>query len=143
MPRGNINMLYYLCYGTPLLDRTLDRRVDTMRLEGQGRLDGWRMTMNRSNGQPNLEQKAGAKTWGCLFLIEEGKLPELDKEEPGGTRHEGTVYFEGVQERCVWYSYAPKADKPGKEFLETLRSVYIQASLPQGQIDQALGLVAK
>lgn len=141
MPRGNIKMLYYLCYGTPLTDRSLDRRVDSLRLEGQGRLDSWRMTFSRQGGQPNVEQGSGGKTWGCLFLVEEQKLAELDKEEPGATRHTGTVYFEGDQVPCVWYSYPKASDKPGKEFLELLRSVYEQASLPQAQIDSALGAV--
>lgn len=140
MPRGNIKMLYYLCYGTALTDRTLDRRVDSLRLEGQGRLDGWKMTFTREQGQPNLEQAAGAKTWGCLFLIEEHKLEQLDAVETG-TRHQGTVYFEGHQVDCVWYSYPKTADKPGKDFIENLRSVYMQASLPQAQIDGGLGLV--
>lgn len=141
MPRGNIKMTYYLCYGTPLTDRSLDRRVDSLRLEGQGRLDGWRMSFSRHGGQPNLEPAADAKTWGCLFLIEESKLPELDKEEAGATRHSGTVYFEGDQVPCVWYAYPKASDQPGKEFLEQLRSVYVQASLPQAQIDAALGAV--
>jgi hypothetical protein len=137
MPRGNIKMLYYLCYGTALMDRTLDRRVDSLRLEGQGRLDGWRMTFSRENGQPNVEQAAGAKTWGCLYLIEEHKLELLDAVETG-TRNMGTVYFEGHQVPCVWYSYPKSSEQPGKEFLEQLRSVYTQASLPQAQIDTAL-----
>lgn len=141
MPRGNIDMLYYLCYGTPLMDRSLDRRVDSLRLEGQGRLDGWAMDFSREGGQPNLRQQAGAKTWGCLFLIERHKLAELDKEEPGAERREGTVYFEGHQVPCVWYAYKASAAKPGAEFIEQLRSVYEQASLPQGQIDGALGVV--
>jgi gamma-glutamylcyclotransferase (GGCT)/AIG2-like uncharacterized protein YtfP len=141
MPRGNIKMSYYLCYGTPLCDRSLDRRVDSLRLEGQGRLDGWRMSFSRQGGHPNLEEAAGQKVWGCLFLVEESKLPQLDKEEAGGTRHRGTVYFEGAQVPCVWYSYPKAADQPGQEFLENLRSVYVQASLPQAQIDGALGAV--
>ena len=141
MPRGNIHMLYYLCYGTPLMDRSLDRRVDSLRLEGQGRLDGWRMDFSRQGGQPNVAESAGAKTWGCLFLVERHKLAELDKEEAGGVRHEGTVYFEGDQVPCVWYSYPKAADAAGKGFIEQFRSVYEQASLPQGQIDQALGAV--
>lgn len=140
MPRGNIKMCYYLCYGTPLTDRTLERRVDSLRLEGQGRLDGWRMSFNRQGGQPNLEEAAGAKTWGCLFLIEEHKLELLDQVEDGA-RHSGTVYFEGHQVPCVWYSYPKTGDQPGREFLENFRSVYVQASLPNAQIDSALGAV--
>jgi gamma-glutamylcyclotransferase (GGCT)/AIG2-like uncharacterized protein YtfP len=136
-------MLYYLCYGTPLTDRSLDRRVDSLRLEGQGRLDGFRMTFSREGGQPNLQAAEGAKTWGCLYLIEEHKLGQLDKEERGGTRVLGTVSFEGHAEPCVYYTYAPQAGKPDAEFLEQLRSVYVQASLPQAQIDQALNLAAK
>jgi hypothetical protein len=139
MPRGSIDMVYYLCYGTPLMDRSLDRRIDTLRLEGQGRLDGWRLRFSRQGGQPNIEAAAGASTWGCLFLVERGKLPELDAEEAGGKRHEATAYFEGEQVPCVWYEHPKAADAPGKEFIAQFRSVYEQASLPQGQIDQALG----
>jgi hypothetical protein len=138
MPRGNIQMLYYLCYGTPLMDRSLDRRVDTLRLEGQGRLDGWRMDFSRQGGQPNVVRAADGKVWGCLFLVERGRLPALDREEPGAQRHEGTVYFEGHQVPCVWYSYPPSAERPEREFLERLRSVYEQACLPQAQIEAAL-----
>ena len=54
MPRGSIHMTYYLCYGLPLADRSLDRRVDTLRLEGQGRLDGWKLAFTREGGLPNL-----------------------------------------------------------------------------------------
>ena len=140
MPRGNIKMLYYLCYGTPLMDRTLERRVDSLRLEGQGRLEGWRMSFNRQGGHPILEEATGAKTWGCLFLIDETKLDVLDQVEDG-TRHSGTVYFEGYQVPCVWYSYPKTGDQPGQEFLENFRSVYVQASLPNAQIDSALGAV--
>ena len=139
MPRGSIHMLYYLCYGAPLMDRSLDRRVDSLRLEGQGRLDGWRMTFDREGGRPNLAQAAGAKAWGCLYLVEESKLPLLDKEEAGGVRHEGEVYFEGRQERCVWYSYPASKDQPTKDAVEAYVSLYEQAGLPKAQIQQALG----
>ena len=138
MPRGNIHMTYYLCYGLPLADRSLDRRVDTLRLEGQGRLDGWKLAFTREGGLPNLVQAEGAKTWGCLYLVEKGKLEALDKEEPGAVRHEGKVYFEGHQEDCVFYAYPAAAGRPGKEFVANFRSVYEQASLPQAQIEQAL-----
>ena len=140
MPRGNIKMTYFLQYGTTMLDRTLDRRVDTMRLEGQGKLSGWRMDLSRQGGQPNLVQDAQGSVWGLLYLIEEPKLVELDKEEPG-TRHNGTCAFEGRQEPCVFYAYPATGDKPGTEFLEQLREIYRQASLPQAQIDKALGLI--
>jgi gamma-glutamylcyclotransferase (GGCT)/AIG2-like uncharacterized protein YtfP len=140
MPRGNIKMTYFLQYGTSMLDRTLDRRVDTMRLEGQGKLSQWRMDFSRQGGQPNLVSDASASVWGLLYLIEEHKLPELDKDEPG-TRHEGVCSFEGKQEKCVFYTYPSASDKPGAEYIERLREVYRQASLPQAQIDKALGLV--
>jgi len=144
MPRGNIKMLYYLCYGAPLMDRTLDRRVDSLRLEGQGRLDGFKMTFTREGAQPNLEAAAGVKTWGCLYLIEEGMLPELDKQEAGGLRNTGTVSFEGRPEKCVYYTYPIRSTaKPSAEFMEAFRSVYIQAGLPQAQIDQTPGLAAR
>lgn len=141
MPRGDIQMTYYLCYGTPLMDRSLDRRVDSLRLEGQGRLDGWRMRFSRRGGQPNLEPAAGAKAWGCLYLVEIRKLAELDKEEAGGTRHTGMAYFEGEQVPCVWYAYPAAADRPDEAFLKQFRSTYQQAGLPQAQIDAALGAV--
>lgn len=141
MPRGNIKMLYYFCCGVPLMDRTLDRRVDSLRLEGQGRLDGLRLTFTGPGAKPNLEAAPGAKTWGCLYLIDETRLPDLDKQEPGGSRREGVASFEGVAERCVYYTYTPQATvRPSKEFLDAFRSVYSQAGLPQAQIDQALGL---
>jgi hypothetical protein len=140
MPRGNIKMTYFLQYGTTMLDRTLDRRVDTMRLEGQGKLSGWRMDFSRGGGQPNLVADANASVWGLLYLIEEHKLPDLGKDETG-TRHEGLCAFEGHPEKCVFYTYPSAADKPGAEFVEKLREVYRQASLPQAQIDKALGLV--
>ncbi|HXB97907.1 MAG TPA: gamma-glutamylcyclotransferase family protein [bacterium] len=143
MPRGNIKMTYYLCYGSPLMDRSLDRKVDTLRLEGQGRLDGFKLAFSRQGGQPNLEAAPGAKTWGCLFLIEERMLPELDKIEAGGARHQGQAYFEGKQTDCVYYTYPSQPGQPNAEFLAAFRSAYDQASLPQGPIDQALGLVAK
>lgn len=146
MPRGNIAMTYYLQYGSTILDRSLDRRVDTLRLEGQGRLKGWRMDFSRSEGQPNLVADAGAQTWGLLYLIEKGMLPALDKEEAGGTRHSAQVYFEGEEVEAVFYSY-PAAhaaqSAANSEYLKQLRMAYDQASLPQGQIDQALGLAAK
>jgi len=140
MPRGNIKMTYFFQYGTTMLDRTLDRRVDTMRLEGQGKLTGWRMDFSRENGQPNLVQDTAGVVWGLLYLIEEHKLPALDKEEPG-TRHEGVCSFEGRPETCVFYTYAAGNSQPGAEYLENLREIYRQASLPQGQIDKALGLI--
>jgi hypothetical protein len=140
MPRGNIKMTYFLQYGTTMLDRTLDRRVDTMRLEGQGKLTGWRMDFSRQGGQPNLVADANGSVWGLLYLIEEHKLADLGKDEPGA-RHDGVCAFEGHQENCVFYTYASASDQPGKEFIEKLREVYRQASLPQAQIDKALGLV--
>lgn len=143
MPRGNIQMTYYLCYGTPLMDRSLDRRVDTLRLEGQGRLDGWSLSFSRQGGQPNLKAGFGHKVWGALYLVEKGKLEALDQEEPGATRNEGTVYFEGEQVEAVFYSYPEQPSAPSPQFLAAFRGVYDQASLPQSQIDQALGLVKK
>lgn len=140
MPRGNIKMTYFFQYGTSMLDRTLDRRVNTLRLEGQGKLSGWRMDFSRANGQPNLVADAGSSVWGLLYLIEEHKLADLGAIETGTLQH-ASVYFEGRQEACVFYTYAVTNDKPGKEFLENFREVYRQASLPQGQIDKALGLV--
>jgi len=143
MPRGNIKMTYYLCYGAPLLDRSLDRRVDTLRLEGQGRLDGWKMSFTREGGQPNLAESAGAKVWGCLYLIEEHKLSALDKEEAGGTRVNGSVYFEGKQEPAVWYVYpAASAVLPSKETFDAYVSLYEQAGLPKAQIEQAMPVKA-
>ena len=141
MPRGNIKMTYYLCYGSPLMDRSLDRKVDSLRLEGQGRLDGFRLTFSRQGGQPNLEPAAGAKTWGALYLIEEGKLPDLDAQEAGGNRQRGTAYFEGVQEPVVYYTYPVQPGQPSADFLTALRMNYDIAGLPQAQIDQALGAV--
>ncbi|MGH7443000.1 MAG: gamma-glutamylcyclotransferase family protein [bacterium] len=144
MPRGNVKMLYYFCCGAPLMDRSLDRRVDSLRLEGQGRLDGLRMSFSGPKGRPNLEASSEAKTWGCLYLIDERKLAELDKEEPGAARREGKVLFEGGLERCVYFQYPPQSQvRPSHEFLETLRSTYMQAGLPQAQIDQAQGLALK
>ena len=143
MPRGNIKMLYYFCYGVALMDRSLDRQIDSLRLEGQGRLQGQRMTFSRAGGRPNLEPDESASTWGCLYLIEERHLPDLDAQEPGGRRHEGHVLFEGVSEPCVYYSYPPQAGRPDAAFLEAFRGVYGQAGLPQAQIDRALGLPAK
>ena len=140
MPRGNIKMTYFLQYGTSMLDRTLDRRIDTMRLEGQGKLSGWRMDFSRENGQPNLVEDSQGAVWGLLYLIEEHKLPDLGKDETG-TRLEGTCLFEGRPEKCVFYTYPKAESKPGKEFIEKMREVYRQASLPQAQIDRALGLV--
>jgi gamma-glutamylcyclotransferase (GGCT)/AIG2-like uncharacterized protein YtfP len=141
MPRGDIKMTYYLCYGTPLMDRSLDRKVDSLRLEGQGRLDGWRLTFSRGGGQPNLEAAPGAKVWGALYLVEEHKLSALDAQEAGGTRHSATAYFEGKQEPVVFYSYPAQAGAPSAEFLAAFRSTYEIAGLPQAQIDQALGAV--
>lgn len=138
MPRGDIHMTYYLCYGAPLMDRTLDRRVDSLRLEGQGRLDGWKLDFSREGGKPNLSPAPGAKTWGALYLIEKHKLEALDQAEAGAQRHEGKVYFEGHQEDCVFYTYPAAAGAPDKDFVEAFRSTYSQASLPQAQIDQAL-----
>ena len=143
MPRGNIKMTYYLCYGTPLMDRSLDRKVDSLRLEGQGRLDGWRLTFTRPGGQPNLEAAPGAQTWGALYLIEEHKLADLDAQEAGGTRHSATAYFEGTQEPVVFYSYPAQAGAPSAAFLAAFRGTYDIAGLPQAQIDQALNLAAK
>ena len=143
MPRGNIKMLYYFCYGAPLMDRSLDRRVDSLRLEGQGRLDGFKMTFSREGSKPNLEAEAAGKVWGCLYLVEEHRLPELDAQEAGGVRHQGTVSFEGAPEACVYYTYPSKATaKPAADFVEALRAVYVQAGLPQAQIDRTPGLAA-
>jgi gamma-glutamylcyclotransferase (GGCT)/AIG2-like uncharacterized protein YtfP len=142
MPRGNINMTYFFQYGTSMNDRTLDRRVDTLRLEGQAKLSGWRMDFSRENGQPNLVPDPAGTVWGLLYLIEEHNLPSLEKAEPGKRQH-ATVQFEGRPEAAVFYTYPVTQDKPGKEFVELLRSTYNQASLPQSQIDKALGLVTK
>jgi len=73
-------------------------------------------------------------------LIEEGKLDELDKAEQGGTRHQCSCLFEWEPEACVFYTFPQSADKPNDEFLKMLRENYRQASLPQKQIDLALGL---
>lgn len=140
MPRGNIKMTYFLQYSTSITDRTLDRRIDTMRLEGQGKLTGWSMDFSRPGGQPNLKKDAAGSVWGLLYLIEEHKLAELDKNEEG-QRNDGVCSFEGHQEKCVFYTYKAGAEQPGKEYLELIREAYRQASLPQGQIDKALGLV--
>jgi gamma-glutamylcyclotransferase (GGCT)/AIG2-like uncharacterized protein YtfP len=140
MPRGDIKMGYYLQYGTAIMDRTFDRRVDSTRLEGQAKLVGWRMDFSREGGQPNLVQDASSFVWGLLFLIEEHKLADLDKAEPGGTRQKLQVSFEGEPEEAYVYTYARSNEQPGAEFLKNLRECYRQASLPQKQIDQALGL---
>lgn len=143
MPRGNIKMTYYLCYGSPLMDRSLDRKVDSLRLEGQGRLDGFRLAFSRLGGQPNLEATPGASVWGALYLVEQGKLASLDAQESGGTRHAATVYFEGVQEPVVYYTYPSQPSQPDPAFVAALRVNYQIAGLPQAQIDQALGLALK
>ena len=140
MPRGDIKMSYYLQYGTAIMDRTFDRRVDSTRLEGQAKLSGWRMDFSREGGQPNLVQDASAHAWGLLFLVEEHKLDELDKAEQGGKRQKLSVMFEGEPEEAYVYTYAQAADKPGAEFIKNFRETYRQASLPQKQIDQALGV---
>ena len=140
MPRGNIKMTYFLQYGTSMLDRTLDRRVDTLRLEGQGKLAGWRMDFSRPGGQPNLVPDANGSVWGLLYLIEEHKLAALDQNEEG-TRHHALCSFEGRPEGCIFYTYPASGEKPGAEYIDKLREIYRQASLPQAQIDKALGLV--
>lgn len=141
MPRGNIKITYYLQYGTSVLDRSFDRRVDTARLEGQGLLRGWRMDFSREGGQPNLVEDPKGEVWGLLYLIEEGKLGELDAMEQGGTRHKGSCLFEWEPEECHFYTFPRAADEPNTEFLKKLGEVYLQAGLPQKQIDQARGLV--
>ena len=142
MPRGNVRMTYYLQYGTSITDRTLDRRVDSLRMEGQGLMKGWRMDFSREGGQPNLVADANGEVWGMLYLIDEDKLTQLDAVENGGTRHVGECLFEWEPEACVFYTYAKAADKVSDEFLKNFREVYRTASLPQAQIDQALGLTA-
>jgi gamma-glutamylcyclotransferase (GGCT)/AIG2-like uncharacterized protein YtfP len=142
MPRGDIKMSYYLQYGTAIMDRSFDRRVDSTRLEGQAKLKGWRMDFSREAGQPNLVQDAASHVWGLLFLVEEQKLNELDKAEQGGTRQKLSVLFEGEPEEAYVYTYPKSSEQPNAEFLKNFREVYRQASLPQKQIDQALGLVA-
>lgn len=142
MPRGNIKMTYYLQYGTAIMDRTFDRRIDSARLEGQGLLKGWRMDFSREGGQPNLVADPKGEVWGLLFLIEEPKLADLDKAELGGERHVGSCLFEWEPEECVFYTFPQSADKPGDEYLKNLRENYRQASLPQKQIDAALGLAS-
>jgi len=141
MPRGDIKMSYYLQYGTAIMDRSFDRRVDSTRLEGQAKLKGWRMDFSRENGQPNIVEDAASQVWGLLFLIEEQKLGELDQAEQGGTRRKLAVQFEGEAEEAYVYTYPRSATQPNAEFLKNFREVYRQASLPQKQIDQALGLV--
>jgi gamma-glutamylcyclotransferase (GGCT)/AIG2-like uncharacterized protein YtfP len=138
MPRGENKMLYYFSYGLPLFDRSIDRRVQTLRPEGQGRLDGWSLTFRRPGGKPNLTDKAGASVWGCVYLIEERHLPELDREEPGAQRHHGNVLREGKLEPAVFYVYPEAEGVPDREFVESFRGVYTQAGLPQSQIDRAL-----
>ncbi len=142
MPRGDINIQYYLQYGTAVTDRTFDRRVDTARLEGQGKLKGWRMDFSRENGQPNIIEDPNAFVWGLLFLIEKGKLPELDKIEAGGARKEMEVYFEGEPQTAWVYQFPRVESVPGAEYIKNLREAYRQAGLPQKQIDQALGVPA-
>jgi gamma-glutamylcyclotransferase (GGCT)/AIG2-like uncharacterized protein YtfP len=142
MPRGNVRMTYYLQYGTLVTDRTFERRIDTTRLEGQGLLRGWRMEFSGPQGQPNLVEDPQGEVWGLLFLIDEEKLSELDRAELGGTRHEGSCLFEWEPEACVFYTFPKGPDKPGDEYLKNLRESYRQASLPQAQIDRALGLAA-
>ncbi|MES2201907.1 MAG: gamma-glutamylcyclotransferase family protein [candidate division FCPU426 bacterium] len=142
MPRGDIRITYYLQYGTAVTDRTFDRRIDTARLEGQGKLKGWRMDFSRSGGQPNLVEDPSAFVWGLLYLIEEGKLPLLDKSENGGVRKQVEVFFEGEPQKAWVHVYPASSDKPGAEYLKTLREAYRQGGLPQKQIDQALGVPA-
>ncbi len=142
MPRGDIVIQYYLQYGTEVMDRTFDRRLDTARLEGQAKLKGWRMDFSRQGGQPNIVEDANGFVWGLLFLIEKGKLPDLDAIETGGQRKEMEVFFEG-EPQTAWVYVHPRAnDQPGADYLKNLREAYRQASLPQKQIDQALGLAA-
>ena len=132
---------YYLCYGTAVSDRSLERRVDTLRLEGWGRLDGWRMDFSREGNQPNIIAEEHGQIWGLMFLIEESRLGDLDEIEKGGTRHEGEAYFNGKQEKCVYYSHPATAEgKPDEEFLKVLREGYRVSSLPQRQIDGPLGV---
>jgi gamma-glutamylcyclotransferase (GGCT)/AIG2-like uncharacterized protein YtfP len=142
MPRGNVKMTYYFQYGTAIMDRTFDRRVDSARLEGQGLIKGWRMDFSRPGGQPNLVADPQGEVWGLLFLIDEAKFEELDKAEAGGERHEGPCLFEWEPESCVFYTYPSKPERPGDEYLKNLRENYRQAGLPQKQIDRALELTA-
>lgn len=141
MPRGNVHMTYYLCYGTPLMDRSIERQIEGLRLEGQGLLRGWRMDFS-NNGKPNLKQDAGSQVWGNLYLIEESKLAELDKFEGGSQRVKVSALFEWEPEEAYVCVYPAQGGAADPEFVKALREIYRQASLPQAQIDQALGLAA-
>lgn len=132
---------YYFCYGTAVGDRDLEKKIDTMRLEGWGRLDGWRMDFSRSGNQPNILEDGKSQTWGLMMLVESNHLQEIDKVEDGGERREGKAYFNGVQEDCIYYVHPQKAEgKPDEEYLKTLRESYRVSSLPQKQIDTPLGV---
>ena len=138
MPRGKVKMLYYMAYGETVMRRSLDREVETLRLEGQIKLKDYKLTFSRQGGLPNIEEASGGHVWGLAFLIEEDHIAELDAYEQGGQRMLLKGMIEGVEEDMVVYKYAPSsaAQKTGfKVFERTARivSYRITASVAAGR----------
>ena len=132
---------YYFAYGTPVIDRGLERRVDTLRLEGWGKLKAYEFNFSRAGNQPNIKENDQAETWGLMFLVEEKDFNAVDGLEPGGARTQGKVLMNGIEEDCFFYVHPAEGDgHPDADFLTGLREGYRIASLPQRQLDKPLGV---
>ena len=133
---------YYFMYGAPVIDTKIDRRISSLRPQGQAVLHGWRMAFGGPDGLPTLVEDAQASVAGLTWLIGTPELPLLDREEVGYSARDLTMMVDGQLMPVRVYVAPATAKQPKPELVEKLKLAYQVALLPQAQIEQALSPAA-
>jgi gamma-glutamylcyclotransferase (GGCT)/AIG2-like uncharacterized protein YtfP len=121
----------YFAYGSNLNLKGMASRCSDSEQVGRATLDGWALTFR---GVADIERRAGARTFGALWLISESDLESLDAYEgyPGLYRRE-VVRVQSAFGEVAALTYVMNKDYvglPSSGYVASIKRGYEQWGLP-------------
>jgi gamma-glutamylcyclotransferase len=136
---------HYFAYGSNMDERHMREHCPQARVEGPGRLDGFRLEFNVysdrwDGGAANLEPDPGAHVWGVVWAVDAEDLDALDTYTGHPTFYRRDEVQVGVGEEavpCLTYRVAHQKGfvRPTDAYLNQLRAGMRMQGLPPEALD--------
>ncbi|MBW2272568.1 MAG: gamma-glutamylcyclotransferase [Deltaproteobacteria bacterium] len=133
----------YFAYGSNMSSRRLLARIPAASALGRARCSGYRVVCNKpsldGSGKANLVESPAAAVWGVVYRVAREDWLELDRYEPGYTRHlcrvgldDGSIVRAGVY---LWLG-EPTVEAAWDWYRDHLLHGAREHGLPHGAIEQ-------